>query len=64
MQIVQELIVQLGKEDNKMELQEILINHLFNDETKSSIIKALNDKVDIPFINEKTEAKILDAVYC
>ena len=46
-----------------MELQDILMNHLFNDETKSSIIKALNDKVDIPFINEKTEAKILDAVY-
>ena len=46
-----------------MELQEILINHLFNDTTKSKIIKALNDKVDIPFINEKTEGKILDAVY-
>lgn len=46
-----------------MELQEILISHLFNDETKSNIIKALNDKVDIPFINEKTEAKILDAIY-
>jgi len=46
-----------------MELQEILMNHLFNDETKSKIISALNDKVDIPFINEKTEAKILDAIY-
>ena len=41
----------------------MLINHLFNEETKASIIKALNDKVDIPFINENTEAKILDAVY-
>ena len=46
-----------------MKLQEMLIEHLFNEETKSSIIKALNDKVDVPFINEKTEAKILDAVY-
>ena len=46
-----------------MELQEMLMNHLFNEETKSNIIKALNDKVDIPFINEKTEGKILDAVY-
>ena len=46
-----------------MKLQEMLISHLFNEETKASIIKALNDKVDIPFINENTEAKILDAVY-
>ena len=46
-----------------MKLQDILISHLFNDDTKSKIIKALNDKVDIPFINEKTESKILDAVY-
>ena len=41
----------------------MFISYLFNDETKANIIKALNDKVDIPFINEKTEGKILDAVY-
>tara|TARA_R100000664_G_C2737177_1_gene126394 strand:+ start:1002 stop:1181 length:180 start_codon:yes stop_codon:yes gene_type:complete len=46
-----------------MKIQEMLIAHLFNEETKSNIIKALNDKIDVPFINEKTEAKILDAVY-
>ena len=46
-----------------MEIQQLLISYLFNDETKSKIIKALNDQVDIPFINEKTEGKILDAVY-
>ena len=46
-----------------MEIQELLISYLFNEETKASIIKALNDGVDIPFINEKTEGKILDAVY-
>tara|TARA_R110002051_G_scaffold41810_1_gene86468 strand:+ start:131 stop:310 length:180 start_codon:yes stop_codon:yes gene_type:complete len=46
-----------------MEIQELLIKYLFNEETKASIIKALNDEVDIPFINEKTEGKILDAVY-
>ena len=46
-----------------MEIQQIFIDYLFNEETKSSIIKALNDEVDIPFINEKTEAKILDALY-
>jgi len=46
-----------------MEIQQIFIDYLFNEETKSSIIKALNDEVDIPFINEKTEGKILDALY-
>ena len=46
-----------------MEIQEQLISYLFNKETKANIIKALNDEVDIPFINEKTEGKILDAVY-
>ena len=46
-----------------MNLQNLFIEYLFNDETKASIIKALNDSVDIPFINEKTEGKILDAVY-
>ena len=46
-----------------MEIQELLISYLFNKETKASIIKALNDEVDIPFINEKTEGKLLDAVY-
>ena len=46
-----------------MEIQELLISYLFNEKTKANIIKALNDEVDIPFINEKTEGKILDAVY-
>ena len=46
-----------------MEIQELLISYLFNEETKANIIKALNDEIDIPFINEKTESKILDAVY-
>ena len=30
---------------------------------KEKIVKELNDNVDIPFISEKTEGKILDAVY-
>jgi hypothetical protein len=46
-----------------MEIQTLLMSYLFNEETKANIIKALNDEVDIPFINEKTEGKILDAVY-
>ena len=46
-----------------MNLQDLFIEYLFNDKTKADIIKALNDSIDIPFINEKTEGKILDAVY-
>ena len=30
---------------------------------KNTLITALNDDVDIPFINEKTEAKALNALY-
>ena len=30
---------------------------------KEKIIKALNDNIDIPIISEKTEAKILGAIY-
>ena len=46
-----------------MEIQKMFMEYLFNEETKANIIKALNDEIDIPFINEKTEGKILDAVY-
>ena len=46
-----------------MEIQALLMSYLFNEETKANIIKALNDEVDIPFIKENTEGKILDAVY-
>ena len=38
------------------------INDLFDDETKAKIVKGLNDAVDIPFISEKTEGKIIASV--
>jgi hypothetical protein len=46
-----------------MGLVDIVSGHLFNDATKEAIIKGLNEKVDIPIINEKTEEKILTAIY-
>ena len=46
-----------------MKLQKTFEHLLFNEETKSNMVKALNDKVDLPFFSEKTEAKIFDAVY-
>ena len=30
---------------------------------KEKLIKKMNEYIDIPFISEKTEAKILDAVW-
>ena len=46
-----------------MNLQKVLIEYLFNDETKAQIIDGLNENIDIPIINEKTERKVLEAVY-
>ena len=43
-------------------LQEFLDEKVFNDETKDKLVKALNDAVDIPFISEKTEGKIIDSM--
>ena len=44
-------------------IRKLIIDHLFNDEMKANVVKALNDNIDIPFISEKTEGKIIDAVY-
>ncbi len=46
-----------------MDIKEMIVDYIFNDEMKEKIVKELNDNVDIPFISEKTEGKILDAVY-
>ena len=41
----------------------IVAGYIFNDEMKEKLITRMNENVDIPFISEKTEAKILDAVW-
>ena len=46
-----------------MDIKHMIVDYIFNDEMKDKIVKELNDNVDIPFIYEKTEGKILDAVY-
>ena len=45
--------------DNKEEI----INKIFDDELQKKIVDKLNENVDIPFISEKTEEKILNAIY-
>tara|TARA_Y100000593_G_scaffold88282_1_gene170271 strand:+ start:191 stop:406 length:216 start_codon:yes stop_codon:yes gene_type:complete len=51
-----------GEEMNDA-IKNAIIEYLFNEEMKGNIVNALNENIDIPFISEKTEGKILDAVY-
>ncbi len=44
-------------------LGNLIKEYLFNNDNKEEIIKELNKHIDIPFINEKTEAKIINAIY-
>ena len=41
----------------------IVAGYIFNDEMKAKMISRMNENVDIPFISEKTEEKILDAIW-
>ena len=44
-------------------IKKAIIEYLFNEEMKGKIVASLNENIDIPFISEKTEGKILDALY-
>tara|TARA_R100000781_G_C4078038_1_gene126760 strand:- start:587 stop:766 length:180 start_codon:yes stop_codon:yes gene_type:complete len=46
-----------------MDLKEMIAAHIFNDEMKDKVIKALNENINIPIIGEDTEEKILTAIY-
>ena len=41
----------------------IVAGYIFNDEMKDKLIKKMNDNVNIPIISEKTEEKILIAIW-
>ena len=43
--------------------KEEIINKIFDDELQEKIVSKLNENIDIPIISEKTEAKILNAIY-
>ena len=43
-------------------VKESIIEDLFDD-FQAELVKALNDKVDIPFLSEKTEEKVFNAIY-
>ena len=44
-------------------MKEMIAAYLFNDEMKEKVIKELNENINIPIINEKTEEKILSAIW-
>ena len=44
-------------------LQKMIVEYLFNDETKAKLLKEINNNINIPIINEKTEAKIFKAIW-
>ena len=46
-----------------MDLKQMIVDYLFNEETKARVIKELNDNINIPILNEKTEAKIFEAIW-
>ena len=41
----------------------IVAGYIFNDEMKDKLIKKMNENVNIPIISEKTEEKILIAIW-
>ena len=43
--------------------KEAIIDKIYDDELQKKLVDKLNDNVDIPFLSEKTEEKILNAVY-
>tara|TARA_X000000368_G_scaffold217472_1_gene171614 strand:- start:174 stop:377 length:204 start_codon:yes stop_codon:yes gene_type:complete len=53
--------------DKNENIEEILIGHVIDllekKDFKKKFIKELNDSVDVPIIDEKTEKKVLDAIY-
>ena len=44
-------------------LKKDIMEEVFNEDLQKEVVQALNDHVDIPFLSEKTEAKIMNAVY-
>lgn len=44
-------------------IKKLAIEMILNDEMKVKIVSALNKKINIPLISEKTEAELMDALY-
>lgn len=46
-----------------MSLVKALFNDILSEEAKQDFIKEVNDDIDIPIFTEKTEAKIIEALW-
>ena len=46
-----------------MNIQTLIAQYLFNKSTKETLVKALNENINIPIIGEKTEEKIIRAIW-
>ena len=44
-------------------MQGLIADYLFSPENKEKLLKALNENIDIPIIGEKTEQKIIEAIW-
>ena len=44
-------------------LKKDLVEEVFGEELQKEVVEALNKNIDIPFISEKTEGKVLNALY-
>ena len=44
-------------------LKKDLVEEVFGEELQKEVVAALNKNIDIPFISEKTEGKVLNALY-
>lgn len=47
----------------KDDVLQALVDLLEQKDFKKKLVKELNDSVDIPIINEKTEKKVMDKIY-
>ena len=44
-------------------LKKDLVEEVFGDELQKEVVEALNKNLDIPFISEATEEKMMNALY-
>ncbi len=41
----------------------VVAEYILDDEVKADLIESVNKSINVPIINEKTEAKILEAIW-
>jgi len=44
-------------------IKDNIIEEVFNEDLQKEVVEALNENIDIPFLSEKTEEKILNSLY-